>query len=74
MIIKFNNGDLKFDIEKILSFDLPITIAKSFDDNLDYPYGLDVEDSTYWYANLVDRDNDFNNLKVIFPNFFYLNN
>ena len=27
-LIKFNNGDLSFDIQKIESFDIPITVAK----------------------------------------------
>lgn len=60
--IKFNNGDLSFDIEKIKSFDVPITVAKSFDTNLDYPFALDIEDSSYWYAEQKERDEDFEKL------------
>ena len=72
MDIKFNNGDLSWDIEKIKSFDAPITISKSYDDNLDYPFGIDVEDSSYWYAEQKDRDEDFRNLKKVVPKFSFV--
>jgi len=70
--IIFNNNDLNFEIEKIKSFNLPIVVSKSFDKELDYVYGLDVEDSTYWYANESDRDKDYENLKKIIPEFTYI--
>ena len=70
--IKFNNGDLSFDIQKIESFDVPITVAKSFDSNLDYPFALDVEDSSYWYAEQKERDEDFEKLKSIVPKFSFV--
>jgi hypothetical protein len=60
--LKFNNGDLAFDFDKIKSFDVPITIVKAFDDNLDYPFAIDVEDTSYFYATEKERDEDFNNL------------
>ena len=71
-MVKFNNGDLTFDIEKIESFDAPITIAKAFDDNLDYPFALDVEDSSYFYATQKERDEDFKKLKSIVPRFSFV--
>jgi len=70
--IKFKNGDLSFDIEKIQSFDVPITVSKCFDGNLDYPYGLDVEDTTYFYSNIEERDSDFELLKTIVPQFSFV--
>jgi hypothetical protein len=72
MDIKFNNGDLSWDIKKIKNFDAPITISKSYDDNLDYPFGIDVEDSSYWYAEQKDRDEDFRNLKKVVPKFSFV--
>lgn len=67
-----NNGDLDFDFEKIASFDAPITIAKSCDENLDYTYAIDVEDSSYWYANVKERDEDFETLKKLLPKFDFI--
>jgi len=69
----FNNGDLNWDIEKIESFDVPITVSKSFDNNLDNPYALDVEDTSYWYAEQTERDEDFETLKSIVPRFSFIN-
>lgn len=62
---KFNNNDLIFDIEMIKSFDAPITLAKSYDSNLYHPFALDVEDTSYWYAEQKERDEDFNKLKQL---------
>ena len=59
----FNNNDLEFNVESIKSFDTPITLAKSYDSNFDYPFALDVEDTSYWYAEQKERDEDFNKLK-----------
>jgi hypothetical protein len=61
-VIRFFNNDLNFDIEKILSFDRPLAIAKDFDDNLDYPFVLDVQDTSYFYVNSLDRDSDYDAL------------
>lgn len=70
--IEFNNSDLSFDIQKIESFDVPITVSKVFDTNLDYPFGLDVEDTGYWYAEQKERDEDFEHLKSIVPKFSFV--
>lgn len=70
--IKFNNGDLSFDIQKIESFDVPITVAKSYEPNLDYPFALDVEDTSYWYAEQKERDEDFEKLKSLVPRFSFV--
>lgn len=70
--IKFNNGDLSFDIQKIKSFDAPITVAKSYEPNLDYPFGIDVEDTSYWYAEEQERNEDFEKLKSIVPRFSFV--
>jgi len=69
---KFNNGDLNFDIEKIISFDVPITVAKAFDDNLDYPYAIDVEDESYFYPDEESRNYDFDIFKEMIPNFSFV--
>ena len=68
----FNNGDLSFDIEKIESFDVPITVAKAYDQNLDYPFAIDVEDGSYFYAEQKERDEDFEKLKSIVPKFSFV--
>jgi len=70
--IEFNNGDLSFDIEKIESFDVPITVSKEYDSNLDYPFAIDVEDTSYWYAEQEERDADFEKLKYILPKFSFV--
>ena len=70
--IEFNNGDLSFDIEKIESFDVPITVSKEYDSNLDYPFAIDVEDTSYWYAEQKERDADFEKLKTIVPKFSFV--
>lgn len=59
-----NNENLKFDLEKIKSFDLPIKVEKSFilDNNFDYPFIIDVNDNSYFYAEEKERDDDYNNL------------
>jgi hypothetical protein len=67
---RLNNGDLCSDIDKIRNIDLPITISKSFDNNLDYKFGIDVEDSSYWYFDKKERDCDFEKLKGIVIGFF----
>ncbi len=52
------NGDLLFDLEKIKGFDSPITVSRDFDENLEYPFIIDVADSSYFYANEADRETD----------------
>jgi len=70
--IKFNNGDLSFDIQKIESFDAPITVSKSYEPMFDYPFALDVEDTTYWYAEQKERDEDFEKLKSTITRFSFV--
>jgi hypothetical protein len=67
-----NNGDLAFDLEKIKGFDAPITIAKAFDENLDVPFAIDVEDGSYFYGNEAERDADYEALKEIVPQFEFI--
>ncbi len=69
---KFKNGDLNFDIEKIKSFDVPIVVAKAYDKNLDYPFAIDVEDNSYFYAEQKERDEDFEKLKTVIPHFSFV--
>jgi len=70
--VKFNNADLEFFIDKIQSFDVPITVAKAFDDNLDYPYAMNVEDGSFFYISQVERDTDFDKLKKLIPKFSFV--
>jgi len=70
--IDFNNQDLRFDIQKIQSFDTPITVSKSYEETFNYPYALDVEDTSYWYAEKNERDEDFEKLKTIIPSFSFI--
>jgi hypothetical protein len=69
----FNNNDLNFEIEKIKSFDPPITVSKEIELDFDCPYALDIADHTYWYAEQAERDADYEQLKTICPNFSYYN-
>ncbi len=69
--VVFNNGDLNFEIEKIKSFDAPISISKEFDSNLDYPYAIDIEDSSYFYPEQEERDEDYEKLKTVVPQFSF---
>ena len=71
IINKFHNGDLSFEIEKIMSFDAPISISKECDYFFDNPYAIDVEDSSYWYANEKERDEDYQKLKLFVPQFSF---
>jgi hypothetical protein len=70
--VKFNNADLEFYIDKIQSFDVPITVAKAFDDNLDYPYAMNVEDESFFYITQMERDTDFDKLKSVVPQFSFV--
>ena len=69
---RFNNNDLNFDIEKIQNFDAPITVSKEYEGSFEYPFALDIEDTSYWYINETDRNDDFNKLKSMCPNFSYI--
>jgi hypothetical protein len=69
-----NNQDLKRDLEKIKDFDPPITVAKAYEKDFDYPFGLDIEDTAYWYAEQKERDEDFCALKKEVPTFSFIDN
>ena len=68
----FNNNDLNFDIEKIQSFNPPITVSTEYENSFEYPFAIDVEDTSYWYINETDRNDDFEKLKSMFPKFSYI--
>ena len=72
IVNKFHNGDLSFEIEKIKSFDAPISISKEYDANLDYPFAIDVEDNSYFYPEQKERDEDYEKLKLIVPQFSFV--
>jgi hypothetical protein len=76
------NGDLNFDLDKIKwnqeSIENDITkmaISKEEDFNLDFPYLIDVEDTSYSYTTEEERDNDYEELcKILTKNttkYFY---
>jgi hypothetical protein len=54
----FKNQNLKFDFDKIKSYDeISIRFDKVSDN--DYPYVLDINDNSYFYANDEDRAHDY---------------
>ena len=61
---KFNNNDLKNDIEKIKGYNTA-EIKSSCDKNLDATYILDINDSSYFYTYREERDADLEKLKSI---------
>lgn len=71
-IPKLTNWDLSRDIERIEGFNLPITVSRAYDSNLDYPYAIDIEDTSYWYLDKRDRDHNFEVLKNLFPKFKFI--
>jgi len=69
------NGDLTNDLDKIkwnqesIETDLTkMAVVKAEDFNLDQPYAIDVEDTSYFYSNESDRDFDFDVLNKILTN------
>ena len=63
------NGDLNFDLDKIklnqesIENDIhKMAVSKEEDFNLDFPYLIDVEDTSYSYATKEERDNDYEEL------------
>lgn len=62
IMARLKNRDLAFDMERILSMDLPIVISMEHDANLDYPFAIDIEDNSYFYANEDERNSDYLNL------------
>ncbi len=76
------NGDLNFDLDKIklnqesIENDInKMAISKEEDFNLDFPYLIDVEDTSYSYATEEERNNDYEELcKILTKNttkYFY---
>ena len=76
------NGDLNFDLDKIkcnqesIENDInKMAISKEEDFNLEFPYLIDVEDTSYCYATEEERDNDYEELcKILTKNttkYFY---
>lgn len=61
--MKFNNGNLARDFEKIMTYSI-LGIDKNQDDNLDLPYIVDVNDTGYFYGNKLERNQDFALLKL----------
>lgn len=60
------NANLNFDLDKIkfiqesIETDLTkVSILKTEDFNLDYPYIIDVEDNSYFYSEEEERNGDF---------------
>jgi hypothetical protein len=77
-----NNMDLYNDLDKIRwnqeSIENDITkmaVSRESDFNLDFPYLIDVEDTSYSYDNEKERDEDFESLcKILTENttkYFY---
>lgn len=62
IIARLNNQDLAFNMERILSMDLPIVLSLEYDANLDNPFAIDIEDNSYFYDNEAERDSDYINL------------
>ena len=67
----FNNDDLNWEIEKIKAFDAPVLISKEFDNNLEYPYAIDIEDESYFYSSEEERDEDYERLRTVVPQFHF---
>lgn len=55
---RFDSTQLNIDFEKLKSYD-NLTIYKSYVEELDYPYTIEVNDSSYFYANEEDRNSDY---------------
>lgn len=75
---KFHNGDLGFDLEKIITNAVSLYFAgdmiaygKSYDEFLDYPYEILVEDESYFYAEEKERDEDLKTLSELISNFLF---
>jgi hypothetical protein len=61
----FHNSDLGSDLERIITSaeslyenDESLSISKDFEESFDYPYGVCVEGTSYWYVNEDERDED----------------
>ena len=76
---KFHNGDLGMDLEKIISNveslywnNEIIAYGKIYDEFLDYPYEILVEDNSYFYAEEKERDEDLKTLSELISNYLHL--
>lgn len=70
--IVFNNSQLNQDCQKFSDYDTTSEVAKNYDSNLDYPYILDISDSSYFYAEKAERDEDYETMKELYKNFSYI--
>jgi len=68
----FYNYDLRLDLDKIFqsakelkSEGIKMLIVVSEDKNLDFPFGIDVEDNSYWYDFKKSRDLDLIKIKKL---------
>ena len=41
------------------------SVAKAEDFNLYYPYAIDIEDESVFYASKEERDSDYNELRLL---------
>jgi hypothetical protein len=72
------NGDLNFELDKIkwnqesIENDIhKMAVSKEEDFNLDFPYLIDVEDTSYSYATEEERNSDYETLCIILSNNSY---
>lgn len=66
---KFHNSDLGFDLERIITSaeslyenNESLSISRDNEESFDYPYGICVEGTCYFYANESEREDDMNKL------------
>jgi len=76
---KFLNGDLGSDLERIITkaeslyeSNENIAITSDYEENLEYPFGILAEDTTYWYSDEDDRDADLKILLQIISSYFFM--
>ena len=60
--VRFNHSSLNFDIDKLMAFD-NLNVSTTEEYHLEYPFVIEVNDSSYFYASRKDRDADFIKLK-----------
>jgi hypothetical protein len=75
---EFNNADLGSDLERIITNaeslywnNESIAYGKSYDEVLDYPYEILVEDNSYFYAEEKERDEDLKTLSELISNYLF---
>ena len=66
---ELSNGDLRTDIEKHQSADEVDISIDEYNNTEEFTWVIDVNDDGYFYYNKVDRDNDYEILKDLFPDF-----